>query len=83
LNSIDIIQGLADVRGLSPRERARVIIKQCAHPDYQPILTDYMDRAEYECLKKGMGHEPHLLFQAFKMHQNLQEKGTMKITGWD
>lgn len=76
-------QGFADVRGLSPRERARVIIKNCSHPDYQPILTDYLDRAEFECIKKGMGHEPHLLFQAFKMHQNLAENGTMKINSWD
>ncbi|KAL2003934.1 hypothetical protein VTN02DRAFT_1630 [Thermoascus thermophilus] len=85
-HDLDVIvteQGLADVRGLSPRERARVIIKKCAHPDYQPILQDYFDRAEFECLKKGMGHEPHLLFQAFKMHQNLVEKGTMKIDSWE
>ncbi|KAL4889327.1 hypothetical protein BDV59DRAFT_186650 [Aspergillus ambiguus] len=85
-HDLDVVvteQGLADVRGLSPRERARVIIKNCAHPEYQPILTDYLDRAEFECLKKGMGHEPHLLFQAFKMHQSLQENGTMKINSWD
>ncbi|KAJ5183773.1 hypothetical protein N7492_001389 [Penicillium capsulatum] len=85
-HDLDVIvteQGLADVRGLSPRERARVIIKKCSHPDYYPILTDYLDRAEFECLKKGMGHEPHLLFQAFKMHQNFQEKGTMKIDSWE
>jgi acetyl-CoA hydrolase len=85
-HDLDIVvteQGLADVRGLSPRERARVIIDKCAHPDYKPILQDYYERAEYECLKKGMGHEPHLLFQAFKMHQHLAEKGTMKISGWE
>ncbi|KAJ5819983.1 hypothetical protein N7474_005574 [Penicillium riverlandense] len=84
-HDLDVVvteQGLADVRGLSPRERARIIIRQCAHPDYQPILSDYLDRAEFECLKKGMGHEPHLLFEAFKMHKNLQEKGTMKIDSW-
>ncbi|CAL5866363.1 uncharacterized protein PFLUO_LOCUS571 [Penicillium psychrofluorescens] len=84
-HDLDVIvteQGLADVRGLSPRERARLIIRQCAHSDYQPILSDYLDRAEFECLKKGMGHEPHLLFEAFKMHKNLQEKGTMKIDSW-
>ena len=52
--------GFADVTGMSPRERAREIIKKCAHPDYQPILTDYLDRAEFECLRKGWGHEPHL-----------------------
>ncbi|KIX02605.1 acetyl-CoA hydrolase [Rhinocladiella mackenziei CBS 650.93] len=74
--------GLADVRGMSPKERAREIIKQCAHPEYRPILQEYFDKAEYECLKKGMGHEPHLLFQAFDMHKNLAENGTMKISGW-
>jgi acetyl-CoA hydrolase len=84
-HDLDVIvteQGLADVRGLSPRERARVIIKECAHPDYKPILTEYMDKAEWECLRKGWGHEPHLLWQAFDMHRNLQENGTMKVTGW-
>ncbi|KAK2798594.1 acetyl-CoA hydrolase [Onygenales sp. PD_10] len=85
-HDLDVVvteQGLADVRGLSPRERARVIIDKCSHPEYRPILQDYFDRAEFECLKKGMGHEPHLLFQAFKMHQNLQENGTMKINSWE
>ncbi|KAH0844845.1 Acetyl-CoA hydrolase [Fonsecaea pedrosoi] len=74
--------GLADVRGMSPRERAREIIKQCAHPEYRPILQDYFDKAEFECLRKGMGHEPHLLFNTFDMHKNLVENGTMKINGW-
>ncbi|MDC4269065.1 propionyl-CoA--succinate CoA transferase, partial [Acinetobacter baumannii] len=27
-------QGLADLRGLSPRKRAQVIIDRCAHPDF-------------------------------------------------
>ncbi|KAL2756457.1 hypothetical protein ACRALDRAFT_1063609 [Sodiomyces alcalophilus JCM 7366] len=70
--------GLADVRGLSPRERARVIIKNCAHPVYQPILERYLDKAEHECLKKGMGHEPHLLFNSFDMHKALLEEGSMQ-----
>ncbi|KAI2353890.1 acetyl-CoA hydrolase [Ophidiomyces ophidiicola] len=85
-HDLDVVvteQGLADVRGLAPRERARVIIDKCSHPDYKPILQDYFDRAESYCLRKGMGHEPHLLYQAFKMHQNLEEKGTMKIDGWE
>ena len=67
---------------MSPKERSREIIKQCAHPDYQPILTEYVDRAEYECLKKGWGHEPHLLWNAFDMHKNLNDNGTMKIEKW-
>ncbi|KIW04440.1 acetyl-CoA hydrolase [Verruconis gallopava] len=84
-HDLDVVvteQGLADVRGLSPRERARVIIKNCAHPDYQPILMDYFERAEFECLRKGWGHEPHLLFNTFDLHKNLVEKGTMKIQNW-
>ncbi|KAF2402048.1 putative acetyl-CoA hydrolase Ach1 [Trichodelitschia bisporula] len=84
-HDLDVVvteQGLADVRGLSPKERARVIIDKCAHPEYKPILQDYFDRAEFECLKKGMGHEPHLLWNAFDMHKHLSEHGTMKIPKW-
>lgn len=33
-------QGLADVRGLSPRQRALVIIEKCAHPDYRDQLKE-------------------------------------------
>ncbi|TEB22519.1 acyl-CoA carboxylate CoA-transferase [Coprinellus micaceus] len=85
-HDLDVVvteQGLADLRGLSPRERAPKIIQNCAHPDYRDMLMEYYDRALYECLKKGMGHEPHMLKNAFKMHINLQEKGTMKIDKWD
>jgi hypothetical protein len=38
-------QGLADLRGLSPKQRAHAIIQNCAHPDYRPMLADYYDRA--------------------------------------
>ncbi|KAK3370892.1 hypothetical protein B0T24DRAFT_302690 [Lasiosphaeria ovina] len=85
-HDLDVIvteNGLADVRGLSPRERARVIIDKCAHDVYKPILTAYFDKAEYECLRKGMGHEPHLLWQAFDMHRALSEEGSMqKVKPW-
>ncbi len=85
-HDLDIIvteNGLADVRGLSPRERARVIIDKCAHDLYKPILTAYFDKAESECLRKGMGHEPHLLWNAFDMHRALSEEGSMqKIKSW-
>ncbi|KZL63564.1 acetyl- hydrolase [Colletotrichum incanum] len=80
-HDIDIIvteNGFADVRGLSPRERARVVIKKCAHPVYRPILERYFDKAEFECLRKGMGHEPHLLFNTFDMHKALLEEGSMQ-----
>ena len=45
-------QGLADLRGLSPKQRAQVIIDQCAHPDYRDQLQDYFDRARL----KGAQH---------------------------
>ena len=76
-------QGLADVRGMAPKERARKIIEKCAHPDYKPILTEYLEMAEKECLGKSVGHEPQLWDKAFKMQLNLAQNGTMKIKNWD
>jgi acetyl-CoA hydrolase len=84
-HDLDVVvteQGLADVRGLSPRERARVIIDKCVHPEYKDIIKGYFEKAEFECLRKGWGHEPHLLWNAFDLHKNLAEKGTMKIDNW-
>ncbi|KAL0076062.1 acetyl-CoA hydrolase [Phycomyces blakesleeanus] len=75
-------QGLADLRGLCPRDRAQVVIDKCAHPDYRPLLQDYLDQATKQCLARGMGHEPHMLDKVFKMHTNLLENGTMKIDSW-
>jgi len=65
-------QGLADLRGLAPRERARAIIEKCAHPDYRPLLRDYSVRAE-----RAGGHTPHILREAFSWHVTFMEKGTM------
>lgn len=76
-------QGLADLRGLTPKDRAKTIIEKCAHPEYKPILKEYFELASKECLAKKMGHEPHMLRNAFKMHTNLMEKGTMKVDRWD
>jgi acetyl-CoA hydrolase/succinyl-CoA:acetate CoA-transferase len=75
-HDVDILvtdQGLADLRGLSPRERAEVIINNCVHPDYKEELKDYFERA-----KKQGGHTPHLLEEAFKFHIRFKETGTMK-----
>ncbi|KAJ2912843.1 hypothetical protein MD484_g7564, partial [Candolleomyces efflorescens] len=85
-HDLDIIvteQGLADLRGLSPRERAPTIIRNCAHPDYRDMLMDYYERSLDECLRRGAGHEPHMLRNAFKFHLNLMEKGSMKVDKWD
>ena len=64
----------ADLRGLSPRRRAQVLINQCAHPDYRPMLQDYFDRA----CKQGAQHTPHLLGEALSWHQRFLETGDMR-----
>ena len=68
-------RGVADVRGLSPKERAKVIIEKCAHPDYQPILKEYMERA---ISKLGAVHTPHLMDEALSFHARFAETGSMK-----
>lgn len=75
-HDIDILvteQGVADLRGLAPRERALQIIEHCAHPSYQPLLRDYFKRA---CAKGG--HTPHLLNEALSWHANFEETGSMQ-----
>jgi len=52
-------QGIADLRGLSPRERAREIIDNCAHPSHESRLRQYLDMAD-----ESGGHIPHSLGDA-------------------
>lgn len=67
--------GVADLRGLAPTERAELIIENCAHPDYKPLLRDYFNRA-----KKGKYvHTPHILDEAFSCYKRYEETGTMKM----
>jgi succinyl-CoA:acetate CoA-transferase len=67
-------QGLADLRGLSPKQRARQIIENCAHPDYRPALRDYFERA----LEKSLGKQtPHLLEEVFSWHLRYMQTGHM------
>lgn len=85
-HDLDILvteQGLADMRGLCPRERAQLVIDKCVHPEYKPIMQEYYDRASRECLAKNMGHQPHMLFSAYQMQKNLLENGTMRIDNWE
>jgi succinyl-CoA:acetate CoA-transferase len=75
-HDVDILvteQGLADLRGLAPRERAVEVIKHCVHPDYRNAMLDYYERA---CVRGG--HTPHLLEEAFSWHTRLEQQGTMK-----
>ncbi|MBC9784688.1 acetyl-CoA hydrolase/transferase family protein [Heliobacterium chlorum] len=74
-HDVDIIvteQGLADLRGLSPRERAKRIIENCAHPSYRPQLLEYFE----EALQRG-GHTPHVIEKALSWHGKFVKEGTM------
>lgn len=74
-HDVDILvteNGLADLRGLAPRERAPAIIKNCVHPNFQTQLADYFSRAA----AKG-GHTPHLLEEALSWHIKARDGGTM------
>ncbi len=70
-------QGLADLRGLAPRKRARQIIDNCAHPDFRPALEDYIDRAVIDSYGQ---HTPHLLDEALSWHRRYLDQGTMRGT---
>ena len=73
VNIIVTEQGVADLRGKSPIERAHLIIDNCAHPDYRPILREYLKIA-------SMGQTRHNLRAAFAMHDALASKGDMHLT---
>ena len=78
-HDVDILvtdEGLADLRGLAPRERALEIINNCVHPDYRAELLSYFERA---CEQVG-GQTPHILSEAFSWHIRLAETGSMKNT---
>ena len=67
-------QGLADLRGLPAEERARLIIRNCAHPDFRDELTDVLEFG----LKHAKGvHLPLALSRAFEMHNRFLETGKM------
>lgn len=68
-------QGLADLRGLSPKQRARLVIERCAHPDFRPLLQDYFGRA---CRDSFGKHTPHLLGEALSWHERFVRTGSMK-----
>lgn len=68
-------QGLADMRGLAPKQRAKLVIANCAHPDYRPMLEDYFERASHQSYGK---HTPHLLGEALSWHQRFIDTGSMR-----
>ena len=67
--------GLADLRGLSPKQRATLIIDTCAHPGYRPALTDYYRRARAGSYGQ---QSPSLPGEALSWHQRFLDTGTMR-----
>jgi succinyl-CoA:acetate CoA-transferase len=67
-------QGLADLRGLSPRKRAELIIERCVHPSFRDLLRDYYERA-----RRGAPgqHTPHLLDESLSWHSRFVKTGHM------
>ncbi len=63
-------QGLADLRGLGPIQRARTIIDQCAHPAYRDHLHRYLEEGK-------RAHYRHDLDRCFEWHRNLMKHGAM------
>ena len=76
-HDVDIIvteQGVADLRGKGPVKRAHEIIEHCAHPDYRPLLRDYLKHIA------PMGHEPQSMTAALAFHDTFLRKGDMRLT---
>ncbi|ULB35910.1 MULTISPECIES: succinate CoA transferase [Proteiniphilum] len=65
--------GVADLRGKGPRNRAEEIIEKCAHPDYRPLLHEYLNRGV-------KGHIPQDIYACFAFHHALKETGSMLNT---
>ena len=73
-HSVDILitdQGIADLRAKDPLQRAHEIIEHCAHPDYRPLLRDFLR------LSKG-GQTPTTLNAAYAFHTAFSETGDMR-----
>jgi acyl-CoA hydrolase len=68
-------QGVADLRAKTPHERASLIVKNCAHPDFREQLHAYYD------LTKA-GHVPQSLAAAFAMHEQFLKTGDMRGVDW-
>lgn len=73
-HSVDILitdQGIADLRGKDPVQRAHEIINNCAHPMYRELLNDY--------LKIGRGGQTPLVTDAaFEFHRAFANHGDMQ-----
>ena len=74
-HSVDIMvtdQGIADLRGKDPVQRAEEIINNCAHPMYRELLTDYL------LFGGNNGQTPHTLKAALSFHTEFLNSGDMR-----
>jgi acyl-CoA hydrolase len=67
-------QGVADLRGKSPIQRAETIIENCVNPEYKQLMWDYLK------LATKRSHTPHTLSAAFAMHIEFLKSGDMRNT---
>ena len=77
-HSVDVIitdQGVADIRGLDPVQRAERIIENCAHPMYRPLLRDYLRLGQ-------SGQTPHTLEASLAFHTAFKATGDMRNVDW-
>ncbi|MDR2495747.1 MAG: acetyl-CoA hydrolase/transferase family protein [Tannerellaceae bacterium] len=68
--------GVADLRGTAPMQRARKIIDNCVHPDFRPLLNEYLEMG----IK---GQTPQNLNACFAFHRELAESGDMRNVSWE
>lgn len=77
-HSVDVLitdQGIADLRGKDPLQRAETIIENCVNPEYRQLLRDYIK------LSKG-GQTPHNLNASLAFHTTFTAEGDMRKTDW-
>ncbi len=73
-HSVNIIiteEGVADLRGKSPMQRAKIIIEKCAAPEYRDLLNTYLKSVP-------LGHTPQTLAKAFALHEAFVNEGDMR-----
>ena len=79
-HSVQVIvteHGVADLRGKDPIDRAKLIIDNCAHPDYKQQLRDYMKMVSPD------SREPLSLSLGLAMHRQYIRNGDMRNINWE
>ncbi|MDR2057623.1 MAG: succinate CoA transferase [Dysgonamonadaceae bacterium] len=69
-------QGVADLRGLSPIQRAETIIANCVAPEYKDILRKYLQLGQ-------KGHTPQHIAAALSFHNTFNKTGDMRNVNFD